>query len=392
MFNEIKQNFEDTSKLSSDNSYKNILNNNINKKTSNMKNKNYNYSEICKIGNGSFGTVYKAICKETNEIVAIKSVFQDIHYKNRELSILKELNNINCIKIKDYFFTTKHSSISEPEKYLNVVMDYFPITLTNLIQNNNSQNYTKNSLSTLEIKLYSYQMFHALFYLETINVCHRDIKPQNILIDPERKLLKICDFGSAKKLQKGVSNIAYICSRYYRAPELIFNAEEYTNAIDMWSVCCVICEMVLDHPLFQGESSVDQIVEIIKVCGTPSKKDIKSMNKNYKIYKFPLIKCYTLHEIFKDYIKNLGEEFINLIKKILVYNPKKRLKPIEALIDPFFDEIRKNGVLENDIENIIFNFTNEEISYMGNDIYQKLIPKWYKIKINSENNNKQSEL
>ena len=392
MFNEIKQNFEDTSKLSSDNSYKNILNNNINKKTSNMKNKNYNYSEICKIGNGSFGTVYKAICKETNEIVAIKSVFQDIHYKNRELSILKELNNINCIKIKDYFFTTKHSSISEPEKYLNVVMDYFPITLTNLIQNNNSQNYTKNSLSTLEIKLYSYQMFHALFYLETINVCHRDIKPQNILIDPERKLLKICDFGSAKKLQKGVSNIAYICSRYYRAPELIFNAEEYTNAIDMWSVCCVICEMVLDHPLFQGESSVDQIVEIIKVCGTPSKKDIKSMNKNYKIYKFPLIKCYTLHEIFKDYIKNLGEEFINLIKKILVYNPKKRLKPIEALIDPFFDDIRKNGVLENDIENIIFNFTNEEISYMGNDIYQKLIPKWYKIKINSENNNKQSEL
>ena len=392
MFNEIKQNFEDTSKLSSDNSYKNILNNNINKKTSNMKNKNYNYSEICKIGNGSFGTVYKAICKETNEIVAIKSVFQDIHYKNRELSILKELNNINCIKIKDYFFTTKHSSISEPEKYLNVVMDYFPITLTNLIQNNISQNYTKNSLSTLEIKLYSYQMFHALFYLETINVCHRDIKPQNILIDPERKLLKICDFGSAKKLQKGVSNIAYICSRYYRAPELIFNAEEYTNAIDMWSVCCVICEMVLDHPLFQGESSVDQIVEIIKVCGTPSKKDIKSMNKNYKIYKFPLIKCYTLHEIFKDYIKNLGEEFINLIKKILIYNPKKRLKPIEALIDPFFDDIRKNGVLENDIENIIFNFTNEEISYMGNDIYQKLIPKWYKIKINSENNNKQSEL
>ena len=392
MFNEIKQNFEDTSKLSSNNSFKNLYNNNINKKNSNIKIKHFNYSEINKIGNGSFGTVYKAKCVETNEIVAIKTVFQDIHYKNRELSILKELNNINCIKIKDYFFTTKHSSTSGKEKYLNVVMDYFPFTLTNLIQNNNfSQNNPKNYLSTLEIKLYSYQMFHALFYLETINVCHRDIKPQNILIDPEKKLLKICDFGSAKKLEKGVSNVAYICSRYYRAPELIFNAEEYTNAIDMWSVCCVICEMVLEHPLFQGESSVDQIVEIIKVCGTPSKNDIKSMNKNYKIYKFPLIKCFTLHEIFKDYIKYLGEEFINLIKKILVYNPRKRLKPIEALIDPFFDDIREKGVLENDLENIIFYFTNEEKKYMGNDIYQKLIPKWYKIKLNSENNN-QSEL
>ena len=106
---------------------------------------------------------------------------------------------------------------------------------------------------------------------------------------------------------------------------------------------------------------------------------------------FPLIKCYTLHEIFKDYIKYLGEEFINLIKKILVYNPNKRLKPIEALIDPFFDDIREKGVLENDLENIIFYFTNEEKKYMGNDIYQKLIPKWYKIKLNSENNN-QSEL
>jgi glycogen synthase kinase 3 beta len=350
------------------------------------------YSDYILIGNGTFGLVYKAKCDQTNEIVAIKTVFQDIHYKNRELSILKELNNINCIKIKDYFFTTKHSSTSEKEKYLNVVMDYFPITLTNLIQNNNfSQNNTKHFLSTLEIKLYSYQMFHALFYLETINVCHRDIKPQNILIDPDKKLLKICDFGSAKKLEKGVSNVAYICSRYYRAPELIFNAEEYTNAIDMWSVCCVICEMVLEHPLFQGESSVDQIVEIIKVCGTPSKNDIKSMNKNYKIYKFPLIKCFTLHEIFKDYIKYLGEEFINLIKKILVYNPNKRLKPIEALIDPFFDDIREKGVLENDLENIIFCFTNEEKKYMGNDIYQKLIPKWYKIKLNSENNN-QSDL
>ena len=113
MFNEIKQNFEDTSKLSSNNSFKNLYNNNINKKNSNIKIKHFNYSEINKIGNGSFGTVYKAICVETNEIVAIKTVFQDIHYKNRELSILKELNNINCIKIKDYFFTTKHSSTSE---------------------------------------------------------------------------------------------------------------------------------------------------------------------------------------------------------------------------------------------------------------------------------------
>jgi glycogen synthase kinase 3 beta len=371
MFDEIKQNFE--SKFSSIHSLNKMINLNNNNNHKSSKYHHYNYSEFTKIGNGSFGSVYMAKCKETKEIVAIKTVFQDVRYKNRELLILKELNNINCIKIKDYFYTN-----SENEKYLNVVMEYFPDTLSNLIHVNNF----KNSLSILEIKIYSYQMFHALFYLEIINVCHRDIKPQNVLVNREKKLLQLCDFGSAKKLEKGVTNVAYICSRYYRAPELIFNAEEYTNAIDMWSVCCVLCEMILGYPLFQGQSSVDQLVEIIKVCGTPTKKDIKCMNKNYNIYKFPLIKCFTLHEIFKDHIKSLGEDFINLVKKILIYNPKKRLKPLEALIEPFFDDLREKGVLENGVENIIFHFTDEEKKYMGNEVYNKLIPKWY---LTSEN-------
>lgn len=82
--------------------------------------------------------------------------------------------------------------------------------------------------------------------------------------------MKVCDFGSAKKLIKGEPNVSYICSRYYRAPELIFGATEYTNAIDVWSMGCVIAEMVLGEPLFPGESAVDQLVEIIKILGTPT--------------------------------------------------------------------------------------------------------------------------
>lgn len=89
-------------------------------------------------------------------------------------------------------------------------------------------------------------------------------------MDPRTHALKLCDFGSAKKLVKGEANISYICSRYYRAPELMFAATEYTNSIDVWSVGCVIAEMVLGEPVFPGESSVDQLIEIIKVLGTPS--------------------------------------------------------------------------------------------------------------------------
>ena len=118
----------------------------------------------------------------------------------------------------------------------------------------------------LLVKLYVYQICRAIAYIHTLGVCHRDIKPQNLLVDTSTHTLKLCDFGSAKILSPGESNIAYICSRYYRAPELIFGATEYTAAIDIWSVGCVMAELLTGRPLFAGESGVDQLVEIIKVC------------------------------------------------------------------------------------------------------------------------------
>ena len=96
-------------------------------------------------------------------------------------------------------------------------------------------------------------------------ICHRDIKPQNLLLDPESGILKLCDFGSAKHLVRGEPNVSYICSRYYRAPELIFGATDYTTNIDVWSAGCVFAELMLGQPIFPGDSGVDQLVEIIKV-------------------------------------------------------------------------------------------------------------------------------
>ena len=108
-------------------------------------------------------------------------------------------------------------------------------------------------------------------YIHALGIVHRDIKPQNLLVDPSAHILKLCDFGSAKKIAKGEVNVSYICSRYYRAPELIFGATDYSAAIDVWSAGCVIAELLLGQPLFPGESGVDQLVEIIKVLGTPTR-------------------------------------------------------------------------------------------------------------------------
>jgi serine/threonine protein kinase len=218
------------------------------------------------IGNGSFGVVYQARVAETGETVAIKKVYQDKRYKNRELQIMKELFHPNVVTMKHAFYTTGDKT---DEVYLNVVMDYIPETVYRVMRHYVKM---KQSVPKLLVKLYAYQMFRSLAYIHSLGICHRDIKPQNLLVDPASHILKLCDFGSAKRLIKGEPNVSYICSRYYRAPELIFGCTDYTPAIDVWSVGCVIAELMLGQPLFPGESGVDQLVEIIKVLGTPTRE------------------------------------------------------------------------------------------------------------------------
>ena len=184
----------------------------------------YNAERV--IGNGSFGVVYQARVSETGEVVAIKKVYQDKRYKNRELQIMKELYHPNVITMKHAFYT---SGDKTDEVYLNVVMDYIPETVYRVMRHYVKM---KQSVPILLVKLYAYQMFRALAYIHSLGICHRDIKPQNLLVDPATHILKLCDFGSAKKLIKGEPNVSYIWSRYYRAPELIFGWTEY-NSITM---------------------------------------------------------------------------------------------------------------------------------------------------------------
>ena len=103
------------------------------------------------------------------------------------------------------------------------------------------------------VKLYSYQLLRGLAYIHCEGVIHRDVKPANLLIDPTCHILKICDFGSAKRYHAEDESIPYICSRFYRAPELIFGAKKYSYEIDVWSAGCVIAEMMGGSVLFKGD-------------------------------------------------------------------------------------------------------------------------------------------
>lgn len=306
------------------------------------------------IGNGSFGVVYQAKLCETGEMVAIKKVLQDKRFKNRELQIMRRLEHCNIVKLMYFFYT---SGEKKDEIYLNLVLEFIPETVYKVARQYSK---SKQSIPGTFIKLYMYQLFRSLAYIHSQGICHRDIKPQNLLLDPDSGILKLCDFGSAKHLVRGEPNVSYICSRYYRAPELIFGATDYTTNIDVWSAGCVFAELMLGQPIFPGDSGVDQLVEIIKVLGTPTREQIKEMNPNYTEFKFPQIKAHPWQKVFRA---RTSPEAIDLVSRLLEYTPSARITPLQACAHTFFDELREPATkLPNGRElPPLFNFTEAEL-------------------------------
>ncbi|KAM3407833.1 hypothetical protein ACQJBY_001274 [Aegilops geniculata] len=318
------------------------------------------------VGTGSFGIVFQAKCLETGETVAIKKVLQDRRYKNRELQLMRSMIHSNVVSLKHCFFSTT----SRDELFLNLVMEYVPETLYRVLKHYSN---AKQGMPLIYVKLYTYQLFRGLAYIHTVpGVCHRDVKPQNVLVDPLTHQVKICDFGSAKVLVAGEPNISYICSRYYRAPELIFGATEYTTSIDIWSAGCVLAELLLGQPLFPGESAVDQLVEIIKVLGTPTREEIRCMNPNYTEFRFPQIKAHPWHKVFH---KKMPPEAIDLASRLLQYSPSLRCTALDACAHPFFDELREpNARLPNGRPfPPLFNFKHE-LANASQDLINRLVP------------------
>jgi len=327
------------------------------------------YTDTRVIGNGSFGVVYQAKLCETGELVAIKKVLQDKRFKNRELQIMRKLDHDNIVKLRYFFYS---SGDKKDEVYLNLVLEYVPETVYRV-----ARHYSKNkqTVAPLLIKLYMYQLFRSLAYIHSLGICHRDIKPQNLLLDPETGVLKLCDFGSAKQLIRGEPNVSYICSRYYRAPELIFGATDYTSQIDVWSAGCVMAELLLGQPIFPGDSGVDQLVEIIKVLGTPTREQIREMNPNYQEFKFPQIKAHPWTKVFRP---RTTPEAMELVGQLLEYTPSRRLSPLDACTHQFFDELRQaNTRLPNGRPlPPVFNFSQAELEIKPS-LNAKLIPAHY---------------
>ncbi len=320
------------------------------------------------IGQGTFGTVYRTCCPTTKEFVAVKKVVQNPDFKLRELEIMKRLQEFPhpyIVQLRDNFYTSttgtsngrggrNGNSSVKSEIYLNLVMEFIPQTLASVIAQAVSSHRPSSAttgalttfssaLSPLQVRIFAFQLFRGLAHLHGLGISHRDIKPQNILVDVNRNIVKICDFGSAKMLRDNESNVAYICSRYYRAPELIIagrNYVPYSHSIDVWSAGCVLAEMILGRPLFPGISACDQLIEIAKVLGAPNAFQMVCMDPdNMATMMFPGIRGKGLSSILGG--SACDHDLIGLLKDMLDYNPQMRSQMIDCCAHPYFSSIRK---------------------------------------------------
>lgn len=335
--------------------------------------------EYKKIGHGAFGTVVQAYLTPDNSKwygpFAIKKVPAQTEYKSRELEILRIADHPNVVKL-EYFFT--HVSPSDNKMYQHLAMECLPETLQLEIHRYASN---KLELPLKHIKLYSYQIARGMLYLHALGICHHDVKPSNILVDPNTGVLKICDFGSAKKLEQSQPSISYICSRFYRAPELIVGCTQYTTQIDIWGLGCVMGEMLIGKAVFQGQEPLLQLREISKLLGPPDKRFIFFSNPSYDgpLFSKPLFTGNPSSR-FEKHFGQAGPEGIDLLMKVLVYEPERRLSPRRILAHPFFEDLRREryffprGHTQPKYLPPLFDFSQFELQVLG-EMADLIVPK-----------------
>lgn len=294
----------------------------------------YKFRYLDVIGNGTFGVVCRARDLSTHQIVAIKTVYQDEGHQNRELSIIKSLNNDNIVDLLGYFYTRNEVG----EDFLSLILEWMPTSMDRLLRDNSKH---PERIAPWLIQRSFQQFILALQYLHGKGISHRDIKPHNLLLDISNGMVKLCDFGCSKKLIPGEGNIQYICARYYRAPEIVLGWSKYSPSIDIWSAGCVLAELLTGEPIFPGKNSIDQLAKIVKVLGSPTPSDMEAMGQAPTRIgsKEPLTEMEKWTQIRLIIPSTHPDSVIDLLMGCLSYDPIKRWKPSQILSSSYLSSL-----------------------------------------------------
>ncbi|KAK3830129.1 MAG: LOW QUALITY PROTEIN: kinase-like domain-containing protein [Linnemannia elongata] len=287
------------------------------------------YQKIEKLGEGTYGIVYKAQNRETNDVVALKRIRLDNEEEGvpctaiREISLLKELKQPNIVRLYDVLHT---------EKKLTLVFEFLDSDLKKFLDT------YSGDIDVLTIKQLMYQLMKGIAYCHEHRVLHRDLKPQNLLINKKGDL-KLGDFGLARAFGIPVRSYSHeVVTLWYRAPDVLMGSKQYSTSIDIWSAGCIFAEMASGRPLFPGSSVKDQLLKIFKILGTPTEESWPGVSKlpDYRP-DFPTYSPIPLENL----VPKLDAAGIDLLSRLVTYNPDRRILADAALAHPYFDEIRR---------------------------------------------------
>jgi cyclin-dependent kinase len=285
-----------------------------------------NYQRIEKIGEGTYGVVFKAKAKSTGEIVALKRIRLETEDEGipstaiREISILKELQDPNIVRLHDVVHT---------DKKLTLVFEFCDHDLKKFLD-------AKEKLDMPTLKSFLYQLLRGIAFCHDRRVLHRDLKPQNLLINKDGEL-KLADFGLARAFGIPVRSYTHeVVTLWYRAPDVLMASRKYSTPVDIWSVGCIFGEMVTGRPLFPGSSDQDQLMRIFKLLGTPTPETWPGVVElpEYKA-DFPVYPKQDLAQVISD----LDASGIDLLSSMLQYDPARRVTAKSAMSHPFFNDL-----------------------------------------------------
>jgi cyclin-dependent kinase len=281
------------------------------------------YEKLEKVGEGTYGVVYKAQ-DSAGEIYALKTIRLEAEDEGipstaiREISLLKELQHPNIVRLCDVIHT---------ERKLTLVFEYLDQDLKKLLD------MVEAGLDAATTKSFLYQLLRGIAYCHQHRVLHRDLKPQNLLINREGAL-KLADFGLARAFGIPVRSYTHeVLTLWYRAPDVLMGSRKYSTPVDIWSVGCIFAEMSNGRPLFPGNTDTDQLQKIFRVLGTPSEAmwptitELPDWKPNFPMYEA---------QPWGNIVPNLDSQGVDLLSKMLQYWPDKRVAGRAAMDDEYF--------------------------------------------------------
>ncbi|XP_055379368.1 cyclin-dependent kinase 2 isoform X1 [Condylostylus longicornis] len=296
------------------------------------------FQKIEKIGEGTYGIVYKAKDKKTGKDVALKKIRLKGESEGvpstaiREISLLKDLKH-NCI--------VQLLDIVIADSNLYMVFEYLNMDLKKLMDKK------KEILVPELVKSYMYQLLDALCFCHTNRILHRDLKPQNLLVDNAGHI-KLADFGLARCFNVPMRAYTHeVVTLWYRSPEILLGTKFYATGVDIWSLGCIFSEMVTKRPLFPGDSEIDQLYRIFRTLGTPDESTWPGVTQlaDYTS-RFPKWCSINLPNDFDS------QEGLDLLKQMIVYDPNARITAKNAMLHRYFEKMQQITQVTLPIDNL----------------------------------------